>query len=101
MPFNRPIPESSDRPKPSGRYASLVEAEKMIQIAILLPSSTVIGWLFGAWLDGKLHQTWIGLVGLLFGGFSGLFYVIRLVTTAGNKSRAGSKPGSGPTGGQP
>jgi F0F1-type ATP synthase assembly protein I len=101
VPYNRPIPESSDRPKSAGRYASLVEAEKMIQIAILLPSAAVIGWMFGAWLDGKLHQNWLGLVGLLFGGFSGLFYVIRLVTSAGNKSRAGNKAGSGTTGAQP
>jgi F0F1-type ATP synthase assembly protein I len=98
--FNRPIPESNAPRRPGGRYSSLVEAEKMVQIAILLPASTVIGWLFGAWLDERFHQAWMGLAGLLFGGFSGLYYVIRLVTTAGKRSRsAADASGAGPASG--
>ncbi len=96
MPFNRPIPESddpNDRPKSPGGIASLVEAEKMVQIAILLPLAAVIGWLIGAWLDGRLHQTWIGMVGILFGGVSGLVYVVRLVMNAGAKSESGASAG--------
>ena len=37
MPFNRPIPDAKPRGKSSSALASLVEAEKMMQIAFLLP----------------------------------------------------------------
>jgi ATP synthase protein I len=84
MAFNRPIPDRKQEPKNSGGAGSLVQAEKLIQIAVLLPSAALVGWLGGAWLDGKLHQTWIGLVGILVGGIAGLIYVIRLVTTSGS-----------------
>jgi ATP synthase protein I len=82
MPFNRPIPESKPGPRFSSGLASLVKAEKMMQIAILLPSSAFVGWLIGAWLDKSLHQSWIGLAGILFGGIAGLVYVVRLAMAA-------------------
>jgi len=85
MPFNRPIPESRPRKKMSSGLESLVEAEKLMQIAILLPASAFIGWLIGAWLDGHFHQTWIGVVGLIFGGIAGIVHVVRLaMAAAGN-----------------
>jgi hypothetical protein len=99
MPFNRPIPESKPRTKPASALASLVEAEKMMQIAILLPAAAFIGWLAGAWLDSRLHQSWIGLAGIIFGGVSGLVYVIRLAMAAGVKTAdaagEGNKSGTG------
>lgn len=92
MAYNNPIPERNDRPrKDSGGLATLVQAEKLMQIAILLPSAAFIGWLIGAWLDKHLHQTWIGVAGIAFGGVSGLVYVVRLVMTSGNDA---GKPGS-------
>jgi ATP synthase protein I len=94
MPFNRPIPESTPRPKSPGGLASLVEAEKMMQVAVLLPSSAFVGWLMGAGLDRLFHQTWITLVGILFGGISGIVYVVRMVITAGAKSTSGSSANS-------
>jgi F0F1-type ATP synthase assembly protein I len=86
MPFNRPIPDREPQPKNSGGIATLVQAEKLMQIAILLPSAAFIGWLAGAFLDSKLHQSWIGLAGIVFGGISGLVYVVRLVMATGNGS---------------
>jgi uncharacterized membrane protein YfcA len=103
MPFNRPIPESKQpRKYPSG-LATLVEAEKLMQIAILLPSSAFIGWLIGAWLDSRLHQDWIAVAGIIFGGFSGLVYVVRLVIATGSKAGAGTgpEPRKGRAGGKP
>jgi ATP synthase protein I len=89
MPYHNPIPPRPDddqRPKrDSGGLATLVQAEKMMQIAILLPSSAFIGWLFGLWLDKLLHQTWIGIAGIAFGGVAGLVYVIRLVLATGTE----------------
>jgi hypothetical protein len=82
MPFNRPIPESKSRRKTDSGIGALVQAEKLMQIALLLPSSACIGWVAGAWGDRHFHQSWIGIAGALFGGVSGLIYVIRLAQTA-------------------
>src|ERR1039458_10835434 len=90
MPFNRPIPESKPRTKPASALASLVEAEKMMQIAILLPAAAFIGWLIGAWLDSHLHQSWIAIFGIVFGGISGLVGVVRMALAAERNSRPGS-----------
>ena len=92
MPFNRPIPDSKPKPGDRGGIQTMVQAEKLTQIAVLLPSSAFIGWLAGAWLDSKLHQSWIGLAGIVFGGISGLVYVVRLVIATGNNT---PKPGNG------
>jgi ATP synthase protein I len=96
MPFNRPIPESKPRSKSSSGIETLVQAEKLMQIAILLPSAAFIGWLGGAWLDGRLHQSWMGTAGIVFGGISGLVYVIRLVMASGGNSGTGTEKGNGP-----
>ena len=63
-----------------------------MQIALLLPSAALIGWLMGAWADSKLHTSWLGLVGIVFGGVSGLVYVVRMVLS--------TKPGSNNGGGE-
>lgn len=96
MPFNRPIPDNKPQSKNSGGIQMLVQAEKLTQIAVLLPSAAFIGWLAGAWLDSKLHQSWIGLAGIVFGGVSGLVYVVRLVMATGDGSqREGDGTGKG------
>lgn len=94
MPFNRPIPKTQQRSKFASGLASLAEAERMIQISVLLPSSAFVGWLLGAGLDKLFHQTWITLVGILFGGISGIVYVVRMVITAGAKPGRGAGPDS-------
>ena len=90
MPFHRPIPDSAKQQtkSPSG-YKSLVEAEKLMQIAVLLPLSAIIGWLVGAWLGHRLNESWLPLAGILFGGILGLIYVVRL-GMRGTSSRPGS-----------
>ncbi len=55
-----------------------IQAEKLMQVALVLPCATFIGWAIGAGLDRWLHQSWIALVGIVFGGASGLVYVVRL-----------------------
>jgi len=100
MAFNRPIPDRDPQSKSGGGIATLVQAEKLTQIAVLLPSAAFVGWLAGAWLDSKLHQSWIGLAGLVFGGISGLVYVVRLVvaTGEGGKTSSADGPGKGESG---
>src|ERR1700738_5412198 len=101
MPFNNPIPEDKRRdPRPrgdSGGLATLVQAEKLMQIAILLPSSAFIGGLLGTGADKELHQTWISLAGVAFGGIAGLVYVVRLVLATGNDDAKGSGGGAART----
>ena len=79
MPYNRPIPDPAPRRKMSTGLDALVKAESLMQIAILLPSAAFIGWLLGAWADRAWHTSWLSLAGVVFGGVSGLVYVVRLV----------------------
>ncbi len=81
MPFHRAIPDDKQRGKsgggPGGGFGAYVQAEKMLQIALVLPSAVVIGWLGGAWLGGRLHQHWMTIAGIIFGSVAGLFYLIQ------------------------
>jgi hypothetical protein len=90
MPYNRPIPDPPPRRKSSSGLETLVQAEKLMQIAILLPSAAFIGWLLGAWADKAWHQSWIGLAGMVFGGISGIVYVVRLVLSTGADTQIGN-----------
>jgi F0F1-type ATP synthase assembly protein I len=98
VPFNRPIPESTPRPKTSSGLSALVEAEKWMQVALVVPCSVGIGWLLGAWLDSTLHKGWISIAGVVFGGISGLVYVVRTALAAEKASRPGDKSGNDSTG---
>jgi ATP synthase protein I len=95
MPFNRPIPDRKPPAKASSGFKAYVEAEKLMQIAILLPSATFIGWLAGAWLDSRLHQSWIAIAGVIFGSLSGLVYVVRMALAAEKQSSPGDSTQNG------
>jgi ATP synthase protein I len=97
MPFNRPIPDPKPEPRNHGGIQTLIQAEKLTQIAVLLPSAAFIGWLAGAWLDSKLHQSWISVAGIVLGGISGLVYVVRLVISTGGSSHPPSTPSKNET----
>jgi ATP synthase protein I len=88
MPYNHPIPDpkskSNQGGKDAGLFSAWIQAEKLMQIALVLPCAAFIGWLIGAWLDHRLHQSWIAVAGIIFGGASGLVYSIR-VALAANK----------------
>ncbi len=90
MPFHNPIPEDKGKRRDSGGLATLVQAEKLFQIALLLPCAAFVGWLLGAWADKGFHTEWISIAGIVVGGISGLVYVIRLVITTGTDD---NKPG--------
>ncbi len=78
MAFTRPNPKGESEKKRSETTSLMMEAEKLIQIAVLLPCSTIAGWLLGAWLGRVFHQGWMGVTGLLVGGVLGILYVVRL-----------------------
>ncbi len=81
-PGRTPDNSKAKPPAPSGALNGLVQAEKMIQLALLIPSATLIGWLIGVGLDHVLHQTWIFIVGLLLGATAGFVQTFRTVLQA-------------------
>jgi F0F1-type ATP synthase assembly protein I len=91
MPFHRAIPESKPPSKGSGALAGYVEAEKLMHLAFVMPAAVGIGWAAGWWADQKLHQSWIAIVGIVFGCISGLFYVIQTAIAAEKKSEKNSR----------
>lgn len=95
MPYNRPMPEQKPSKRVSSRLGALIEAEKAMQMALLLPSAVVIGWVGGAWLDTRLHQSWIALAGIILGSVSGLVGIIRIALAAGAESETDDNKGSG------
>ena len=74
MPFNSPHP---DQKRSGGGLQSLVKAEKLIQIALVMPAAVFIGWIAGVALDKWLHQTWIYILGLVLGCIAGLVEAVR------------------------
>ena len=69
----------TSRSKKSGTLASLVQVEKLIQLALMLPVATVVGWLIGLGLDKWLHQHWIYIAGLILGASAGFVEIFRVV----------------------
>jgi F0F1-type ATP synthase assembly protein I len=84
MPFNAPNPDPG--PEKHG-LKSLVQAESLFQIALVLPIAVLIGWFFGAMLDRWLHQTWITIVGLILGMIAGMMEAVRMALGAGKGKR--------------
>jgi ATP synthase protein I len=81
----------------SSGVSAIVEAEKLLQIALMLPCAAVVGWLIGTWADKHFHQTWIAIAGIVFGAVSGLVFVIRMALTAerGTRNETSDQNGSG------
>jgi F0F1-type ATP synthase assembly protein I len=84
MAMESPNPaQEPGRKKPSGTVGSLVRAERLTQIAFILPAAVFVGWIAGAGLDKWLHQQWIYLVGLVLGVIAGFIQVLRLISSEG------------------
>jgi len=92
MPFNNPIPEDKLPPKPgkqsSSGLQSLVQAERLMQIAIVLPCALLIGWGAGWWVDNRFHTHWASIAGLLLGIAAGMVSAVRMALAAGNSPAA-------------
>ena len=56
-----------------------VQAARYSQLAPVLPTALVVGWLVGAGLDRWLHTTWLYLAGILLGIAAGFIELIRTV----------------------
>src|ERR1700722_8287576 len=95
MPFHHPLKNSDSRSRMSTGVDAIVQAEKLLQVALLLPCAAVVGWLIGAWADKHFHQSWIAIAGIVFGAVSGLVYVIRMALTAERGTRNDTDPQNG------
>ena len=78
MPEQQPTRGTTPQP-PRGPNA-LVRAERLLQIAFILPAAVVVGWLIGEALDRWLHQHWIYIVGIIVGCIAGFMDVIRIIS---------------------
>jgi ATP synthase protein I len=78
-------PKSDPKSARSGGLDTLVKAERLTQIAFVLPTALIIGWGLGALLDRWLHQHWIYIVGLIFGAVAGMFEAVRLALRGNGK----------------
>ncbi len=72
-----------NRPDKNGAMKSLVQVESLIQLALMLPVATVVGWLIGLGLDKWLHQHWIYIPGLILGAAAGFVQIFRVVLAQG------------------
>ncbi len=78
MPDETP-PRREGNQQPSGMTGGIVRAERLMQIAFILPAAVLVGWLAGAGLDKWLHQHWIYLAGIILGCAAGFVQIVRLV----------------------
>jgi ATP synthase protein I len=104
VPYHNPIPDKSgsakaDRSSMSSMIGAWVQAEKLMQIVLVLPSAGVIGWLAGYGLDRWLHQKWIAIAGAIFGIIAGLVGAVRMAMFYGAQSKGGNGDGSAGAGG--
>jgi F0F1-type ATP synthase assembly protein I len=96
MAFNNPKPRDSSTGKSDrGGIDTLVRAEKMTQIAFILPAAVLVGWLAGAGLDKWLHTGWLYIAGILLGVVAGFVQIFRLIAVAGGDPSPGTGPDAG------
>jgi ATP synthase protein I len=79
--------------KQSSGLASLVQAEKLMQIAFILPCTMLIGWGAGWWVDKHFHQDWATITGLVFGLVAGMVSVVRMALAAGGPTKGSTRGG--------
>jgi ATP synthase protein I len=85
MPFNTPLPEEKKpAPRGSGAVRSLAQAERLLQIAFVMPCAMLLCWGAGWWLDQHFHTKWMAITGLVFGIIAGMVSAIRLALEIGN-----------------
>ncbi len=59
-----------------------LQVSRFIELGVVLPACTFVGWLAGAGLDRWLHTTWLYLLGLILGIAAGFVQLIRTVMKA-------------------
>jgi F0F1-type ATP synthase assembly protein I len=62
-----------------------VEIESYVQLGVMLPAATFVGWILGHLLDNWLHTGWIQYVGLGLGIAAGFVQLFRVALKSGNE----------------
>jgi F0F1-type ATP synthase assembly protein I len=91
MPFHDPIPKPDEDSKKSSNLGSLVQAEKLMQIAFVLPCAMLLGWGAGWLIDHHFHTAWAAISGLIFGIIAGMVSVIRTAIATMNSMSPGKR----------
>jgi len=72
----------AERPQQGGEkkqaMKEFAKAESMMQMAIILPASTVLGWLLGAAIDRWLKTDWVYIAGIVVGAVGGFVQIYRV-----------------------
>ena len=76
---------SEDNKPPQSEKKSWVEAEKLVQLGVMLPLALIVGYFVGSFLDDKFHTTWIKIVGLFIGIAAGFVQLVRVAGSEGKK----------------
>jgi len=63
-----------------GKRTTAAAFAEYTTLALLLPLSTFVGYLFGRWLDSLFHTHWIYLAGLILGSVTGFASLILQIT---------------------
>lgn len=77
-------PNPNEKKRSSG-LDTLVKAERLTQIAVVLPASVLVGWGAGALLDKWLHTQWIYIAGVVLGAIAGMVEAVRQALQAGRE----------------
>jgi F0F1-type ATP synthase assembly protein I len=62
-----------------------LQVSRFLELGVLLPACTFVGWLAGAGLDKWLHTSWLYLVGLLLGTVAGFVQLVKMVISEEKK----------------
>lgn len=76
--------DEEQKPQPSEKK-SWVEAEKLVQLGVMLPLALIVGYFLGSFLDDKFHTTWMKVVGLFLGIIAGFVQLVRVAGSEGKK----------------
>jgi len=71
--------DDSKDEKKQGALNGLVQAESMVQMALVLPAACCIGWFGGTALDGHFHTGWIGIAGFMLGAVAGFVQIFKML----------------------
>ncbi len=85
-------PPQPPRKGKNSSVEALMKAEKLTQVAFVLPVSVLVGWLLGALLDRLLHQHWIFIAGLVLGAVAGFVQLFRMIAEPGLLAGAAPDP---------
>lgn len=81
---NRSTPGQPDKgPSPTNGRSfmarGVMRADSIVEIALVLPLSTLVGWGLGEMLGRPWHATWPAIVGVILGAIAGFVQILRLV----------------------